>query len=153
MQSEATLELVRSRVHFRGHQQPELCPAAAGGPLECSLQVLTARTRELTTLAHQYADLAMPARTHGQLASPTTLGKELANFAVRCTRATVRWQSVQILGKWNGAVGNFNAHIAALPTVDWPRIASAFVRSLGLEYNPLTTLKIGAPFHMDRRVV
>ncbi|HYX73487.1 MAG TPA: adenylosuccinate lyase [Steroidobacteraceae bacterium] len=103
------------------------------------LPALAARAHELTQLAHRYADTAMPARTHGQPASPTTLGKELANFAARLTRAQRRWAAVSILGKWNGAVGNFNAHVAALPALDWPAIAQAFVGSLGLDYNPWTT--------------
>jgi adenylosuccinate lyase len=136
--SEATLELV----HF-GCTSEDINNLSYArllqGARSVLLQVIMARTRDLTALAHKYAELAMPARTHGQPASPTTLGKELANFAARCARAAARWQSVQVLGKWNGAVGNFNAHIAAVPTVDWPAIASAFVSSLGLEYNPLTT--------------
>jgi adenylosuccinate lyase len=81
----------------------------------------------------------MPARTHGQPASPTTLGKECANFAARLKRAQRRFGAVSILGKWNGAVGNFNAHTAALPALDWPQIAAGFVTSLSLEYNPWTT--------------
>jgi adenylosuccinate lyase len=81
----------------------------------------------------------MPARTHGQPASPTTLGKEFGNFVARLTRAQRRWAAVSILGKWNGAVGNFNAHVAAVPGVDWPAIARSFVDSLGLDYNPWTT--------------
>ncbi|HVN45219.1 MAG TPA: adenylosuccinate lyase [Steroidobacteraceae bacterium] len=103
------------------------------------LPILDRRTGELTQLAHRYADTPMPARTHGQPASPTTLGKELANFAARLTRARRRWAAVSILGKWNGAVGNFNAHVAALPSVDWPSVGREFVESLGLEYNPWTT--------------
>jgi len=103
------------------------------------LPVLESRIHELTELAHRYADTVMPARTHGQAASPTTLGKEMANFAARLTRARRRWAAVSILGKWNGAVGNFNAHVAALPQIDWPAVAQAFVSSLTLEYNPLTT--------------
>jgi adenylosuccinate lyase len=103
------------------------------------LPLLAARTHELTQLAHAYADTAMPARTHGQPASPTTLGKEFANFAARLARAQRRWAAVSILGKWNGAVGNFNAHVAALPAVDWPAVAQAFVSELGLDYNPWTT--------------
>ena len=102
-------------------------------------QTLSARIGELTQLAHRYADTAMPARTHGQSASPTTLGKECANFAARLKRGEQRWAQVAILGKWNGAVGNFNAHAAALPALDWPKIAAGFVTSLGLEYNPWTT--------------
>jgi adenylosuccinate lyase len=103
------------------------------------LGTLNARTVELTELAHRYADIAMPARTHGQPASPTTLGKEFANFAARLRRAQRRWAAVSILGKWNGAVGNFNAQVAALPAVDWPAVSQAFVTSLSLEYNPWTT--------------
>jgi len=103
------------------------------------LALLRARIRELVGLAHRYADAAMLARTHGQAASPTTLGKELANFAARLMRADRRWSGVAILGKWNGAVGNFNAHVGTLPAHDWPAIARTFVESLGLEYNPYTT--------------
>jgi adenylosuccinate lyase len=93
----------------------------------------------LTGLAHQYADLPMLARTHGQPASPTTLGQEVANFVARLRRALHRWQSVAILGKWNGAVGNFNAHLSAAPNVDWPHVNQRFVESIGLQYNPYTT--------------
>jgi len=109
---------------------------AARGEL---LAVLGKRTEELTGLAHRYADLVMLARTHGQAASPTTLGKEIGNFAARLTRAQQRLSEVRILGKWNGAVGNFNAHVAAVPQVDWPAVSAAFVTSLSLEYNPFTT--------------
>jgi len=103
------------------------------------LAVLDTRTRELTELARRFADTPMPARTHGQPASPTTLGKEMANFAARLTRARRRWAAVSALGKWNGAVGNFNAHTAAVPGADWPELAQSFVTSLALEYNPWTT--------------
>ncbi|MBV8911235.1 MAG: adenylosuccinate lyase, partial [Gammaproteobacteria bacterium] len=103
------------------------------------LPVLEARIHELTGLAHRYAETPMLARTHGQAASPTTLGKELANFAARFARARRRWAGVSIVGKWNGAVGNFNAHAAALRSVDWPQVARAFVSSLTIEYNPWTT--------------
>jgi adenylosuccinate lyase len=134
----ATLELV----HF-GCTSEDINNLAYARLLQAArdtlLQVLATRTDELTTLAHRYADSAMPARTHGQAASPTTLGKELANFAARFGRARRRWATVSILGKWNGAVGNFNAQVAALPEVDWPAVARGFVTSLGLEYNPWTT--------------
>ena len=109
---------------------------AARGEL---LAVLDKRTGELTGLTHRYADLVMLARTHGQAASPTTLGKEIGNFAARLIRARQRLSEVRILGKWNGAVGNFNAHVAAVPQVDWPAVSAAFVTSLSLEYNPFTT--------------
>ena len=74
----------------------------------------------------------MLARTHGQSASPTTLGKETANFVARLRRAQERWRGVAILGKWNGAVGNFNAHVAAVPQLDWVGVSRKFVTSLGL---------------------
>jgi adenylosuccinate lyase len=96
-------------------------------------------SRTLATLAHTHADLPMLARTHGQPASPTTLGKELANVAARLRRAQQRLAGVAILGKFNGAVGNFNALVAALPESPWPQITRRFVESLGLIDNPLTT--------------
>jgi adenylosuccinate lyase len=103
------------------------------------LQVLGTRRAELVEFAHRYAAQPMLSRTHGQPASPTTLGKEFANFAARLQAAMQRWQSLPILGKWNGAVGNFNAHVAVLPGVDWARVSREFVISLGLQPNPYTT--------------
>ena len=100
---------------------------------------LAALDGKLTALAHREAGTAMLARTHGQAASPTTLGKEVANFVARLRRAQQRWAEVSALGKWNGAVGNFNAHLVAAPDVDWPAVSRAFVESLGLEYNSHTT--------------
>ena len=102
-------------------------------------KTLELRIEELLRFARRHADTPMLARTHGQPASPTTLGKEFANIVARLKRARQRWEAVAILGKWNGAVGNFNAHVAALPNTDWPAISRAFVQSLGLEYNSHTT--------------
>ncbi len=93
----------------------------------------------LRELAHAHADRAMLARTHGQPASPTTVGKEMANFVHRLERQRRQFAEVEILGKMNGAVGNFNAHLAACPDVDWPGLAQAFVERLGLVWNPYTT--------------
>jgi adenylosuccinate lyase len=93
----------------------------------------------LTGLADAFADAAMLARTHGQVASPTTMGKELANFAFRLRRQRQQFNSVAILGKMNGAVGNYNAHRSAYPSLDWPKIGADFVASLGLTANPYTT--------------
>ena len=90
-------------------------------------------------LAHQYADQPMLARTHGQPASPTTLGKEMANVAERLQRQREQFSQVAILGKINGVVGNYNAHFAAYPEVNWPELAQRFVQSLGLHWNPYTT--------------
>jgi adenylosuccinate lyase len=103
------------------------------------LPELTAITRALQKLAHEHAALPMLARTHGQPASPTTLGKEMANVAARLARTLQRLQAVQPLAKWNGAVGNFNAHVAALPEIDWPMQAQAFIESQGLAYNAYST--------------
>jgi adenylosuccinate lyase len=92
----------------------------------------------LDALAKQHAGLAMLARTHGQPATPTTLGKEMANVAHRLRRARGKLAAIEMLGKLNGATGNFNAHVAAAPGVDWPALAERFVTSLGVTYNPLT---------------
>jgi adenylosuccinate lyase len=94
---------------------------------------------KLRAMARATADLPMLSRTHGQPASPTTLGKELANVAWRLERQLASLESVAILGKMNGAVGNFNAHVVAYPGVDWPALSAEFLASLGLECNPLTT--------------
>ncbi len=93
----------------------------------------------LEELATRFADQPMLARTHGQPASPTTLGKELANFAYRLRRARDRFAAVPILGKINGAVGNYNAHLVAYPEVNWTAVAKTFVENLGLQWNPYTT--------------
>ncbi len=99
------------------------------------LDKLAARLREL---AHQLADVPMMSRTHGQPATPTTMGKELANVVFRLERARARIAAVGLLGKINGAVGNYNAHLAAYPGYDWEGFAQRFVESLGLEFNPYT---------------
>ncbi|HEY8554782.1 MAG TPA: adenylosuccinate lyase [Burkholderiales bacterium] len=93
----------------------------------------------LEELATRTADEPMLARTHGQPASPTTLGKELANFAYRLRRARDRFAQVPILGKINGAVGNYNAHLVAYPEINWAAVAKTFVENLGLQWNPYTT--------------
>jgi len=93
----------------------------------------------IEALAVEHADRAMLARTHGQPATPTTLGKEMANVVARLARQRARLAAVEIPGKINGAVGNFNAHLAAYPEVNWPAAARTFVESLGLAWNPYTT--------------
>lgn len=94
---------------------------------------------KLRAMSSEYASLPMLSRTHGQTASPTTLGKELANVVARLSSARDQFSKVRIRGKWNGAVGNFNAHSVAYPDVDWPGMSQSFVASLGLEPNVLTT--------------
>jgi adenylosuccinate lyase len=93
---------------------------------------------KLAGLAHAHAGDAMLARTHGQPATPTTLGKELANFVHRLRRGRTRLAGVTLAGKANGAVGNYNAHLVAYPNVDWEAFARRFVESFGLEFNPYT---------------
>ena len=94
---------------------------------------------KLRGFAHEHAALPMLSRTHGQTASPTTLGKEFANVVARLKRARARFDKVEILAKWNGAVGNYNAHVAALPGVDWPAVSRRFVESQGFTWNEYST--------------
>lgn len=93
----------------------------------------------IADLADKHADQPMLSRTHGQTASPTTLGKEMANVAYRLHRQVAQFKSVELLGKINGAVGNYNAHLSAYPDVDWVKHSKGFVESLGLTFNPYTT--------------
>ncbi len=108
---------------------------AVTGNLLPTLDTVTNRLREL---AHQLADLAMLAHTHGQPASPTTLGKEMANIAARLLRARTHIAAVSLTAKFNGAVGNYNAHLSAYPELDWEGFNRRFIESLGLEFNPYT---------------
>ncbi len=103
------------------------------------LPVIDQLVAAIEELASRYADVPMLARTHGQPASPTTVGKELANVAYRLRRQRAQVAAVALLGKINGAVGNYNAHLAAYPELDWPAKAREFVTGLGLEWNPYTT--------------
>ena len=108
---------------------------AVGGTLLPIIDAVIARFREL---AHQLADLPMLARTHGQPATPTTLGKEMANIAARLIRARKNIASVAMSAKFNGAVGNYNAHLSAYPDVDWEQFNRRFIEALGLEFNAYT---------------
>lgn len=105
---------------------------------EVMLPALDSVIARLTTLAHELAGLPMLAHTHGQPASPTTLGKEMANVVHRLQRARANIAKVSLLGKINGAVGNYNAHLVAYPQVSWENFARRFVEKLGLEFNPYT---------------
>ena len=101
-------------------------------------QMRTLHTK-LRAMSNEYADLPMLSRTHGQTASPTTVGKEMANVVARLSRMRGQLTKVEIRGKFNGAVGNFNAHTAAYPEADWSKIGHQFVASLGLDPNDMTT--------------
>ncbi len=102
------------------------------------LPMMDKMSERMRGLAHRYAELPMLARTHGQPASPTTLGKELANMVFRMRRQHAQLAAVSLTGKLNGAVGNYNAHLAAYPDVDWPTLSRRLVESLGLAWSPYT---------------
>ncbi len=106
-------------------------------------QLLLAQLEEVSgqiaSMAKAYADVPMLSRTHGQTASPTTVGKEFANVAYRLNRQIEQIRQVELMGKINGAVGNYNAHLSAYPNIDWAANAEAFVTSLGVSWNPYTT--------------
>ena len=111
--------------------------AARADVLLPALDGLVAR---LTAMAHEHADVAMLSRTHGQTASPTTVGKEIANVVARLGAARAKVAQVELLAKMNGAVGNYNAHLAACPEIDWPSLARVVVEDrLGLHFNSHTT--------------
>lgn len=95
--------------------------------------------RAISELAKRYADKPMLSRTHGQTASPTTVGKEMANVSARLRRQREQYAAIPMLGKINGAVGNYNAHLVAYPDIDWPAFSRQFIADLGLEMNPYTT--------------
>src|SRR6188472_3332586 len=134
----ATLELV----HF-GCTSEDINNLAYARMLRAARAVLSAELEKvverLRNFAHEHAALPMLSRTHGQTASPTTLGKEFANVVARLKRARGRFDRVEILAKWNGAVGNYNAHVAALPDVDWPAVSRGFVESQGFTWNEYST--------------
>ncbi len=109
-----------------------------GARQQAMLPTLDKVIAKLVELAHAYADVPMMSRTHGQPATPSTMGKEMANVAFRLQRARARIAAVELLGKINGAVGNYNAHLAAYPGYDWEGFAKRFVESLGLTFNPYT---------------
>jgi adenylosuccinate lyase len=138
----AELQAVNEFIHFA-------CTSEDINNLSHALMLGTGRERILLpqidaivdairALAHAHADKPMLSRTHGQPASPTTLGKEMANVVHRLQRQREQIAGVQLLGKINGAVGNYNAHLSAYPEIDWPAFARDFVESLGLSWNPYT---------------
>ncbi|MEE8428960.1 MAG: adenylosuccinate lyase [Gammaproteobacteria bacterium] len=137
------LEAVSEFIHFACTSE-DINNLAYGLMLrEARGQVLLPRMDELVQafadLAHRYAGQPMLSRTHGQPASPTTLGKEIANVVYRLRRQREQLAGVPIMGKINGAVGNYNAHLIAYPDIDWETLAQEFVNDLGLDWNPYTT--------------
>jgi adenylosuccinate lyase len=140
---DAELDRIRPFIHFACTSEDINNLAYALMLRQGRDEILVPQLRQLLArleaMARQLAAVPMLARTHGQPATPTTLGKELANIATRLRRQLGEFRAVQPLGKLNGAVGNFNAHVVAYPAIDWPRAAREFVGSLGLGYNPGTT--------------
>jgi adenylosuccinate lyase len=137
------IDNVKNFIHF-GCTSEDINNLAYGLMLRSARnQVLLPQIKEvlakLQTISNKYANLPMLSRTHGQIASPTTLGKEIKNFVVRLARANNQFSSVIVRGKFNGAVGNFNAHIIAYPDIDWPSMSQRFIESLGLHSNLHTT--------------
>ncbi len=140
---EAELEPVAEFIHFACTSEDinNLAQALALKTARDDLLLprLAATIDALAAMAREHAAVAMMSRTHGQPATPTTLGKEMANVVYRLRRQLEQLERIEILGKFNGAVGNYNAHYSAYPEADWPAIARAFVESLGLAWNPYTT--------------
>ena len=138
----AELQAVNEFVHFACTSE-DINNLSHGLMLKAGRDVLLDEMRKIAAairkLAHEQAALPMLSRTHGQTASPTTLGKEMANVVARLERQISQIEKVELLGKINGAVGNYNAHISAYPDIDWAANAEAFVTSLGLTFNPYTT--------------
>ncbi len=142
LQTNVTLSQASEFVHFACTSE-DINNLSHALMLRDGVPVIAHEMRAIITaidaLATQYSDLSMLSRTHGQTASPTTLGKEMANVSARLCRQLAGVESITPLGKFNGAVGNFNAHLSAYPDVDWPQLSQEFVESLGLEWNPMTT--------------
>jgi len=138
----AELEAIAEFVHFSCTSE-DINNLAHGLMLkqgrDVALVQMAAVTDAIADLAIKYAATPMLSRTHGQTASPTTVGKEMANVAVRLQRQIEHIRNVRLLGKMNGAVGNYNAHLSAYPTLDWQQNAQRFVTALGLSWNPYTT--------------
>jgi adenylosuccinate lyase len=139
----AELEAVSEFIHFACTSE-DINNLAHGlmireGRGQVLLPLMDALIASIRDLAHRYAEVPMLARTHGQPASPTTVGKEMANVVHRLHTQRERVAAVDLLGKVNGAVGNYNAHLAAYPDLNWPAFAKGFVESLGLTWNPYTT--------------
>ena len=137
------LEAVSEFIHFACTSE-DINNLSHGLMLKAGLDEVLLPTLEkienaITQLAHQYADMPVLSRTHGQTASPSTMGKEMANVAARLRRQLKHIKNIEFLGKINGAVGNYNAHLSAYPDIDWAANAQEFVTSLGLEWNPYTT--------------
>ena len=139
---QAELEAVSEFIHFACTSEDinnlSYALMLKGGMEQVIQPELAKVTQAIRQLAHDYAEIPLLSRTHGQPASPSTLGKEMANVAYRLQRQQKQIHAAEYLGKINGAVGNYNAHLSAYPDVDWQSTAEQFVTSLGLTWNPYT---------------
>jgi len=137
----AALEQVSEFIHFACTSE-DINNLSHALMLNDGRKVLLQQMQDLSNLiadlAKDNAAIPMLSRTHGQTASPTTLGKEMANFSTRLNRQIAQFKQVGIMGKFNGAVGNFNAHISAYPDIDWPTVSKDFIESLGINYAAYT---------------
>jgi len=137
----AALEQVSEFIHFACTSE-DINNLSHALMLNDGRKVLLQQMQDLSNLiadlAKNNAAIPMLSRTHGQTASPTTLGKEMANFSTRLNRQIAQFKQVGIMGKFNGAVGNFNAHISAYPDIDWPTVSKDFIESLGINYAAYT---------------
>jgi len=142
LEGNAELAAIKEFVHFACTSE-DINNLSHGLMLKAGRDVLASQLQEtitkMTSLAENFAAIPMLSRTHGQTASPTTVGKEFANVVARLRRQLVQIEKISLLGKINGAVGNYNAHLSAYPDIDWQANAETFVTSLGLEWNPYTT--------------
>jgi len=142
LEANSGLSAIKEFVHFACTSE-DINNLSHGLMLKAGREVIVAQLDttidKMTTLAESYAGISMLSRTHGQTASPTTVGKEIANVVARLKRQLSQIQNISLLGKMNGAVGNYNAHLSAYPDIDWQANAKTFVTSLGLEWNPYTT--------------
>jgi len=143
VQDHARLKKMSEFIHF-GCTSEDINNLAYGLMLQsarqqCILPALDKLLNQMKSMAHEYADLAMLSRTHGQPATPTTVGKEIANFCVRLQRQSDQLRAAPILGKMNGATGNYNAHVIAYAQTDWQQLSKEFVNKLGLTWNSHTT--------------
>lgn len=136
------LQQISEYVHFACTSE-DINNLSHGLMLQRGRQIVLQQMQDIVSMindmAIRYAEVPMLSRTHGQTASPTTMGKEFANVVARLHRQVTQLSSQSILGKINGAVGNYNAHLITYPNVDWPGLAEQFVQSLGLDWNPYTT--------------
>jgi len=142
IQGNTTLEAVNEFIHFACTSEDinnlSYAMMLKSGRDTVMIPVMDDIIHNLAALAHEFAEQPMLSRTHGQTASPTTVGKELANVVHRLRKQRNDAADVVILGKINGAVGNYNAHLVAYPEIDWPAFAKQFIESLGIEMNPYT---------------